>query len=103
MENIGIVELRKKFLNKEISPLEAVDYYLKRIEEKDGELNSYITVCKEEAREKAKNIKEINGKLTGIPIAVKDIYSTKGILTTAGSNILMTIFLHMNQLLQRGC
>ena len=88
MENIGIVELRKKFLNKEISPLEAVDYYLKRIEEKDGELNSYITVCKEEAREKAKNIKEINGKLTGIPIAVKDIYSTKGILTTAGSNIL---------------
>ena len=88
MENLGIVELRKKFLNKEISPSEAVDYYLKRIEEKDKELNSYITVCSEEAREKAKNIKDFNGKLTGIPIAVKDIYSTKGILTTAGSNIL---------------
>ena len=88
MENFGIVQLRKKLLAKELTPLEIVDYYLERIEKEDGKLNSYITVCKEKVREKAKNITSLNGKLTGIPIAIKDVYSTKGILTTCASNIL---------------
>ena len=88
MENLGIVQLRKKLLAKELTPLEIVDYYLERIEKEDGKLNSFITVCKEKAREKAKNITSLNGKLTGIPIAIKDVYSTKGILTTCASNIL---------------
>ena len=88
MENLGIVQLRKKLLAKELTPLEIVDYYLERIEKEDGKLNSYITVCKEKVREKAKNITSLNGKLTGIPIAIKDVYSTKGILTTCASNIL---------------
>jgi len=88
MKNLGIVQLREKLLNKEITPLEIVDYYLERIEKEDGKLNSFITVCKDEAREQAKNIKNINGKLAGIPIAVKDVFTTKGILTTCASNIL---------------
>jgi aspartyl-tRNA(Asn)/glutamyl-tRNA(Gln) amidotransferase subunit A len=88
MENLGIVQLREKLLNKELTPLEIVDYYIKKIEEKDGELNSYITVCKEEAREKAKNIKSLDGKLTGIPFGIKDVFTTKGIKTTCASNIL---------------
>ncbi len=88
MENLGIVQLRKKLLNKELTPLEVVDYYLERIEKEDTKLNSYITVCKEEAREKAKDITSLDGKLTGIPIAVKDVFTTKGILTTCASNIL---------------
>ena len=88
MENLGIVQIRKKLLNKELTPLEIVDYYLERIEKEDEKLNSFTTVCKDEAREKAKNIKDLTGKLTGIPIGVKDVYSTKGILTTCASNIL---------------
>jgi len=88
MENLGIVQLRKKLLNKELTPLEVVDYYIDRIEKEDTKVHSFITVCKDEAREKAKSIKDLNGKLTGIPIGVKDVYSTKGILTTCASNIL---------------
>ena len=88
MENLGIVQLRKKLLNKELTPLEIVDYYIKNIEEKDKEINSYITVCKEEAREQAKNIKSLDGKLTGIPLGIKDVFTTKGIKTTCASNIL---------------
>jgi len=88
MDNLGIVQLRKKLLNKEITPLEIVDYYLERIEKEDGKLNSFITVCKEEAREKAKKTTNLEGKLAGIPIGVKDVFTTKGILTTCASNIL---------------
>jgi len=44
LNNLTILQLREKLLKKEISSLEIVQYYLKKIEEKDKELNSYITV-----------------------------------------------------------
>lgn len=93
LNNLTITQLREKLLKKEISSEEIVKYYLKNIEEKDKELNSYISVFNEESIKAAKefdddfeNRKEL--KLGGIPIAVKDIFSTKGLLTTAASHIL---------------
>ena len=77
----------------EISPLEAVEAYLERIEGVDPQLNSYITVCAEEAREAARGAeKEISegrhrGPLHGVPVAVKDQIHTEGILTTDASRI----------------
>lgn len=93
LNNLTVTQLREKLLKKEISSLDIVEYYLKKIEKEDKELNSYISVFNEESIKAAKefdndfeNRKHL--KLGGIPIAVKDIFSTKGLLTTAASHIL---------------
>ena len=93
MENLSIVKIREKLLKREFSAEELVQYYLRNIKEKDSELNAYISVCGEEALLSAKqfdsefeSMKE--RKLGGIPLGIKDIFSTKGILTSAASHIL---------------
>ena len=93
MDNYTITQLREKLLSKDISVTEATKYYLKRISNLDKEINSYITVCNDEALKKAKELdnefdKLKEAKLFGIPIAVKDVFSTKDILTTCASHIL---------------
>jgi aspartyl-tRNA(Asn)/glutamyl-tRNA(Gln) amidotransferase subunit A len=59
---------------REVSGRELADAYLRAIEERDGELHAYLHVVGESG--------------DGIPIAYKDLISTKGIPTTAGSRIL---------------
>ena len=59
--------------------------------EKSKKLNTYITKCFDDAIKFAKNFdkkKDYKGLLSGIPIAVKDLFCTKNIKTTAGSKIL---------------
>ena len=79
---------------REISPVEATQAYLHRIEQVDAQLNSYITVCAEHALAQARQAEQdiaagrYKGPMHGVPVAVKDQFWTKGILTTAGSNIL---------------
>ena len=93
MENFTIVQLREKLLAKEISAVEAVQYYLDRINKLDKKLNSYITVCDEKSLEDARYFdnnfdSQKDKKLAGIPLSVKDVFSTKGIMTTCASHIL---------------
>lgn len=93
MENFTITQLRQKLLSKEISATEAVEYYLKRISKYDSKLNSYITVCEEESKTKAKQFdndfdKFKDKKLSGIPFSIKDVFSTKDIPTSGASRIL---------------
>lgn len=93
MKNYTITELREKLLSKELSAKEITEYYLERIKKHDERLNTYITVCEEEALEKAENFdknfeKDKEKKLAGIPISVKDVFSTKDIPTTCASHIL---------------
>jgi aspartyl-tRNA(Asn)/glutamyl-tRNA(Gln) amidotransferase subunit A len=79
---------------KELSPLEAAEAYLNRIEAVDGVLHSYITVCREEALQAAREAEQAivrgdyRGALHGVPVAVKDQFWTKGVRTTGGSRIL---------------
>ena len=58
---------------------------------KSKKLNCYITECFDQALKAAKNFdqkKDFKGLLSGIPIAVKDLFCTKDVKTTAGSKIL---------------
>ena len=90
---MSLRELRTKLDKKEISAVELTKEYLGRTEQLDGEINSYITVCKEEAMEQAKAAQKLidsgnAGALTGIPISVKDNICTRGIRTTCASKML---------------
>lgn len=90
---MSLIDLRKKLDNKEIGARELAEEYLKKIEASDGEINSFITVTREEALQNAdaaqKLIDEGTQKsMTGIPLSVKDNICTKGIKTTCASRML---------------
>jgi aspartyl-tRNA(Asn)/glutamyl-tRNA(Gln) amidotransferase subunit A len=78
----------------EFSPLELTKACLARIEAIDGKLHSFITLTADRAIEQAREAeKELHsgtdrGPLHGIPIALKDLYATKGIRTTCHSAVL---------------
>ena len=82
-----IVSLIKK---KEIKSEEVTNLFIKNIEN-DKKLNSFITNCNEQAVKKAKKFDKnpkFDTLLPGIPIAVKDLFCTEGVKTTAGSKML---------------
>ena len=91
---LTVHELVEKLEKKEITITEVTKAYLDRIEEKEDDVKAFVTVCKEEALEKAKEIDEkvdkgeIKSKLAGIPIGIKDNMCTKGIRTTCSSKML---------------
>ena len=88
--DLNLNELVEKIKKKEISSSEATKTFIDR-SDKSKKLNTYITDNFEKALEKAKNFDakpDFNKKLSGIPLAVKDLFCTKGIRTTAGSKIL---------------
>ncbi len=73
---------------RKLTPLELTDACLKRIENGNPRLNAFITVLGEEARRAARELKPAAAKtqpLHGIPLALKDLYDTAGIRTTAAS------------------
>ncbi len=77
----------------EFSSLELTEHFLARIRAHDGELNTFITVCEETARDQARAADERirkgeAGPLTGIPLAHKDIFCTQGVKTSCGSFML---------------
>ena len=79
--------------SKEIGAVELTEQYLDRIENSDKEINSYITVCKENALADAKKAQEVidsgnSGAFTGLPISVKDNICTLGVKTTCASHML---------------
>ncbi len=90
--NVEISELSAKLRSGKISCVELCQHYLGRISS-NADLNAYITVDAQGAIESARSADQRrasgdNGPLVGIPIAHKDIFCTKGILTTCGSKIL---------------
>ena len=90
---LSTAELGALIERKEITPVDAVEAYLKRIEEVNPKLNAFITVLKEEALKEAATATLAigNGKylgpLHGIPVGVKDQIYTKGIRTTDASKL----------------
>jgi len=90
LTNFSLVDLVKGIKNKDFSSEEITKSFIKNAESSD-KLNTYITKCFDEALLSAKNFDKKNkprGLLPGIPIAVKDMFCTKNVKTTAGSKIL---------------
>jgi len=77
-----------------ITPTELVLETLEQIEKRDGEIQAYITVIRDEALEEAEKLERelrtglYRSQLHGIPISIKDIIAVKGVRTTAGSRML---------------
>ena len=75
----------------QLSPVELTQAFLDRIEATDDRLHSYIIVLKEQALDDARLAEaeirrgDYKGPLHGIPFALKDLYDTAGVTTTAGS------------------
>ena len=90
MHRQSISQLTQTIAQKKISPSELSSHFLKRIQQYDSKLNSFITV---------------NPSIQGVPIAIKDIFCTQGIKTTCGSKILSnfiapydaTVITHLKQ------
>jgi aspartyl-tRNA(Asn)/glutamyl-tRNA(Gln) amidotransferase subunit A len=86
-------ELAGLIKGREVSPVEATEAYLDRIEALNDKLHAYLTVCREEALQAARESEkalargENLGPLHGIPVAVKDQLNTVGIRTTFGTPI----------------
>ena len=72
----------------ELSPREAVQAALDRIEHEDAAFNSFLTVRGEEALAEADALGEPSGPLHGVPLAVKDVIDVAGTRTTAASKVL---------------
>jgi aspartyl-tRNA(Asn)/glutamyl-tRNA(Gln) amidotransferase subunit A len=93
LNQLTIHELQEKIKSGETSAVQIAEAVFSRIDAVEERVHSFIRLMKEEAMiaaEKADDdIKKGNIKaLTGIPIALKDIVCTKGIITTCGSHIL---------------
>jgi aspartyl-tRNA(Asn)/glutamyl-tRNA(Gln) amidotransferase subunit A len=89
----GIRELGGLYRRRELSPVDYATDLLRRIERLDKSLSAYVTVTAERALADARAAEAAlrrgdAGALTGIPIAYKDLYATRGIRTTAGSALL---------------
>lgn len=88
----GVHDLAGRIQRREVSPVEVVDAYLRRIEALNPRLSAYLTLTADSAREEARRAEaEIaagrwRGPLHGIPYGVKDIIETKGVRTTHGSS-----------------
>jgi aspartyl-tRNA(Asn)/glutamyl-tRNA(Gln) amidotransferase subunit A len=93
MHKKTIAELSRALKNKEFSSVELTKHYLDRIKKNDKTLNAFVTRVEESALKEAFSADQQMAKgkitpLTGIPLAHKDIFCTKGIKTSAGSKML---------------
>ena len=85
---------RTAVLEKQTTATALVDAFYRKIDAEDAAIGAYLTLCKERAYRQAARVDALADKgdalppLAGVPIAVKDVFATKDVRTTAGSKIL---------------
>ena len=86
--DLTIEEMHQALVDKKVTPLELTLEAIKRAKEDNN--NAFETILEKEAIEIASNLKEpeVDNIFWGIPVGIKDNFSTKGILTTGSSEIL---------------
>jgi aspartyl-tRNA(Asn)/glutamyl-tRNA(Gln) amidotransferase subunit A len=94
LTQLTIDAARSAIQQRTTSALALAEAHFARIQKEDGEIGAYLTLSKERALEQVDRIDRMaaEGKplprLAGIPVAIKDVMSTRGIRTTAGSKML---------------
>ena len=93
MHEATIAQLAQELKSRKISSQELTKHFLERISRLDEDLNAFITITQNDAlaQAKAADARLASGEetpLTGIPIAHKDIFCTKGVKTSCGSRML---------------
>lgn len=88
-----MVQLAEQLRNKSVSSVELTEYFLDRMTQFDGQINSYITQTPElalaqAAAADARRAAGEDGLLLGMPLAHKDIFCTKDVITTCASKML---------------
>jgi aspartyl-tRNA(Asn)/glutamyl-tRNA(Gln) amidotransferase subunit A len=91
--DLAAYELAERIAARELSAREAAEAANRRVEEVEGELNAFVTATPELAIRRAESVdaRLRNGGMKpweGVPLAVKDVLSTRGVRTTCGSKIL---------------
>jgi aspartyl-tRNA(Asn)/glutamyl-tRNA(Gln) amidotransferase subunit A len=94
LESLSIDAARTRIQQQETSAVALAEAHYARIQEKDAEVGAFLTLSRDRALAQADRIDRMaaEGKplppLAGVPVAIKDVMSTRGVRTTAGSKML---------------
>jgi aspartyl-tRNA(Asn)/glutamyl-tRNA(Gln) amidotransferase subunit A len=94
LESLTIDAARTRIQQRETMALALAEAHYARIQEKDTDVGAFLTLCRDRAVAQADRIDRmaVEGKplpsLAGVPVAIKDVMSTRGVRTTAGSKML---------------
>jgi aspartyl-tRNA(Asn)/glutamyl-tRNA(Gln) amidotransferase subunit A len=94
LASLTIDQVREGLLGREFSAVELATETLRLAESENGKTNAYLRLAPERALAAAKAVDdriargEQPGALAGVPVAIKDVIVTKGVITTCGSRLL---------------
>ena len=92
--SLTIDGVRSAIAERKTTALALLEAHYERIQQEDGQIGAFLTLSRERALEQADRIDRMaaEGKelpvLAGVPVGIKDVMSTRGVRTTAGSKIL---------------
>ena len=87
LNKLNLLEAIEGIKNKKFTSTELINDCFAQIEKLEPTLNSFVTLCKEDAIKKSEKV-DFTQPLAGIPIAIKDNFCIKGVKTTASSKLL---------------
>ena len=91
---LTVESARSAVRDRKTTAIELVEQHYGRIQREDGQIGAFLTLSRDRALEQADRIDRMaaEGKplpaLAGVPVGIKDVMSTRGVRTTAGSKIL---------------
>ena len=94
LNSLDLIDAARHVADGDVSPMELTAACLERIAALDAKVNAFITVTADEAVFDVGELKgelargDVRGPLAGVPIALKDLFDTAGVRTTAGSKFL---------------